>query len=368
MENGFLGILENLCALNGKLEAIVESSTNGIAEIDKSGRFLAWNPSFLNILRIHRKELEDENIFDYIKPQGDFSLNGLEKFHENQSVHLQDLMFLREDSKGKFFLELKLVPLNISPYVDFIVIVKDKSEILTALHNRERFITTLLDMIEDIKLDNRKTIYNLATLVELRDSETGMHLERVEAYTKALATEYFQSYGARDKWVTISYVEDMAISSVLHDIGKVGISDSILLKPAGLSELEMDAMKEHTSIAGIALEKYKGKKDFLAMGREIALTHHEKWDGNGYPNGLMGQEIPLSGRIVALCDTYDAITSDRPYKEAHSHETACRIIIEERGKAFDPEIVDLFRKIHKDFKNISLSMRESTSENHAVLA
>ncbi|MDC7224003.1 MAG: HD domain-containing protein [Spirochaetales bacterium] len=356
MDNGFLDILENLCVLNGKLEAIVESSTNGIAELTLSGEILAGNPSFMNILKIHQKEIQGESLFSFMPPQNCCNPDLLYTLHKSQSVYLTDMMFLREDLEERLFLEVKLVPLNISSPIDFILILKDKSDILTALHNRERFITTLLDLIDDIKVDNRKTIYNLASLVELRDNVTGKHLERVEQFTRVLATEYFLQYGERDKWVTMPYVEDMALSAVLHDIGKIGISDKILLKPDHLSELEMDAMKQHTNIAGLALEKYKGKKDFLAMGREIALTHHEKWNGKGYPRQLSGREIPLSGRIVALCDTYDAITNDRPYKKAMDHSTACRIIKSERGESFDPEIVDLFFKIHRDFQRINKSM------------
>ncbi len=357
MENNLLDILENLCALNGKLEAIIESSTNGIAEIDVEGNFHSWNPSFKQILKISAREIKGESLFSYIPEEVLLGKDKLDLLHQEHRVFIKDLMFSREDLADMFFLEIKLVPFIISGKQDFIVIVKDKTDILTALHNRELFITSLLDLIEDIKLDNKETIYHLASLVELRDNATGKHLERVEAFTLALATEYLVTYGDRDSWITHNYVEDMAVSAVLHDIGKVGISDSILLKPDHLTELEMDAMKQHTYIAGKALEKYKGKKDFLSMGREIALTHHEKWNGKGYPNQLSGKEIPLSGRIVALCDTYDAITNNRPYKKALDHESACKIIKSERGHAFDPEIVDLFLKINEKFKSINMSMQ-----------
>jgi len=355
LDDKYLEILENLCALNGKLEAIVESSTNGIGEMDMTGRILACNPSFQKIFQ--SPQLPDgTDFFQLFPPQEGFTGELLLKLHKYQNVFIKDIIIEEEDIQKRKFLEIKLVPLNISPGVDFIIIVKDKSDILTALHNREIFITTLLDIIDDIKVDNRKTIYNLAALVELRDTATGKHLERVEAYTRLLATEYYHSYGKRDKWVTEAYVEDMAVSAVLHDIGKVGISDTILLKPDKLSEMEMDAMKQHTFIAGKALEKHRGKKDFLSMGREIALTHHEKWNGKGYPRQLAGKEIPLCGRIVALCDTYDAITNDRPYKKAFSHDTACKIIRSERGEAFDPEIVDIFLKMEKEFDRINREM------------
>ena len=354
MENEYLNILENLCSLNGKLEAIIESSMNGIAELDINGNIVEWNPSLKTILKIGHKDIRGYSIYDFLPEEMIFSRESLPVIHGAQNIFYKDIMFDSLIKKGdKHFIELKLVPIIISEKKNFILIVKDKSDILTALHNREKFISNLLDLIDDIKLDNKETIYHLASLVELRDGDTGKHLERVEEFTRILATEYFLTYGHRDKWVTLSYVEDMAISAVLHDIGKVAISDSILLKPDQLTNLEMDAMKQHTYIAGKALEKYKGKKDFLAMGREIALTHHEKWNGKGYPRQLSGKEIPLSGRIVAICDTYDAITNKRPYKIAMEHETACKIISSERGQAFDPEIVDVFMKVHGQFKKVN---------------
>ena len=358
MENDYLNILENLCSLNGKLEAIIESSMNGIAELDIEGSIVEWNPSLKTILKISHRDIRGYSIFDFLPEEMIFSRESLPIIHDAQNIFYKDIMFeslIRKDETH--FIELKLIPIIISDKKSFILIVKDKSEILTALHNREKFISSLLNLIDDIKVDNKKTIYHLASLVELRDGDTGKHLERVEEYTRILATEYFLTYGHRDKWVTMSYVEDMAISAVLHDIGKVGISDSILLKPDQLTNLEMDAMKEHTYIAGKALEKYKGKKDFLAMGREIAYTHHEKWNGKGYPRQLSGKEIPLSGRIVTICDTYDAITNKRPYKKAMAHETACKIITSERGQAFDPEIVDIFLRIHEQFKKVNLEMQ-----------
>lgn len=356
MDHTYLEIVENLCTLNGKLEAIVESSTNGIAEIDLSGRIIAWNPSFQKLFNISHTQPQADFLFDYIPDRDALSAQALPFIHSRQTIVLQDVLIEEFEFGERKLFEVKLVPLNISPRVDFIVIIKDKSEVLAALQNREIFIKTLLDLIEDIKIDNRKTIYNLATLVELRDSTTGEHLKRVESFTHRLALEYYHTYGCRDPWVTEEYVSDMAISAVLHDIGKVGISDTLLLKPDKLTPHEMDAMKQHTYIAGKALEKHQGKKDFLALGREIAMTHHEKWNGKGYPRQLSGTDIPLSGRIVALCDTYDAITHDRPYKKAQSHEQAVSIIEAEGGESFDPEIVDLFLRIHADFKKINGEM------------
>lgn len=357
MNENYLGMIEKLLFLNGKLEAIIESSTNGIFELDEAGMVGQVNPAFRTIFDMTMAEPEAGCLYQYI-PSGEIVDEIKDMVSHKKSVFFKD--FIINTARGRDeaferFVEMKLVTIPSGSHAQFIGIIKDKSDVLRALANRESFISHLLNLVEEIKVDNRSTIYHLASLVELRDSDTGEHLERVEAYTRILATAYYEAFRERDKWVTPSYVEDMAVSAVLHDIGKVGITDSILLKPSGLSDIEMDAMKEHTIIAGRALEKHKGKKDFLALGREIALSHHEKWNGKGYPRQLRGREIPLSARIVSLCDTYDAITHDRPYKKALGHDEAVRIIESEKGSAFDPEIVDLFLENHLRFRDVNLA-------------
>jgi len=354
MDNlNYLNTIENLCAENGKLQAIIESSTNGIIEINRDGDLISSNPAFYHMLNINPQDGETLHLgrllcSDHLLDDLDTLLTGKEDILI-KGFHIPA-------GKDKFT-EMKYLEIKFSrvPTVDdfFIIgIVKDKSDIMRALTNREEYISALLNIIHELKVDNRETVYHIASLVELRDTTTGKHLQRVESYTKQLASEYMHTYRDRDKRLDESFVEDMAISSVLHDIGKVGISDSILQKPGKLTEKEFDSIKEHTIIAGEALKEYKGKKDFLAMGREIATSHHEKWDGSGYPGQLKGEEIPLSARIVSLCDTYDALVSRRPYKEAFSHQVAIEIIIKEKGISFDPEIVDLFLRIHKVFHQI----------------
>jgi putative two-component system response regulator len=152
-----------------------------------------------------------------------------------------------------------------------------------------------------------------------------------------------------------AFIEHLFKSSPLHDIGKVGLDDAILRKPSPLTPLELAAMRTHTTIGGNTLrrviERHQGHT-FLLMGMEIAYSHHERWDGKGYPAGLAGRRIPLSARIVALADAYDAITSQRPYKEAYSHEEAIRRITVDRGLHFDPVLVDAFLECHEDFQAI----------------
>jgi putative two-component system response regulator len=146
-------------------------------------------------------------------------------------------------------------------------------------------------------------------------------------------------------------------SAPLHDIGKVGVSDRILLKPAKLTDEEFEEMKQHTVYgrdAILAAERKLGNTSFLRFARDIAYTHHERWDGSGYPEGLRGDQIPVAGRLMALADSYDAITSERVYKSPLSHEKAVKIIVEEKGAQFDPAVVDAFLQVEEDFRQTAL--------------
>lgn len=157
-------------------------------------------------------------------------------------------------------------------------------------------------------------------------------------------------------YITENYIDDIATSSILHDIGKVGIQDSILLKPGKPTDEEFDIIKQHTIYGGDVINEIekniKGKSLYL-LAKEIAYYHHEKWDGSGYPKGLKGKEIPLSARIVTLVDVYDALTTERPYKKAFSHEKAREIIISENEKHFDSMIVKIFISREEEFQRLS---------------
>jgi putative two-component system response regulator len=194
-------------------------------------------------------------------------------------------------------------------------------------------------------------IFALAKLAESRDPDTGAHLERMRQYSRILA-QHLCERGKFGDQMDANYVRMIYLTSPLHDIGKVGIPDSVLLKPGRLSDREFEIMKRHTTIGaktlGAALLEHPGV-DFLRMGRDIALTHHEQFDGSGYPNGLAGHEIPLCGRIVALADVYDALTTKRVYKDAFSVEVARSIILEGAGSHFDPEIVEAFVQCEDQF-------------------
>lgn len=198
-------------------------------------------------------------------------------------------------------------------------------------------------------------IESMASLTETRDPETGRHIKRTQEYVRLLANELkkIPKYNTALNAETIDLLHK---SAALHDIGKVGVSDKILLKPGVLSPEEFAEMKKHTTIGRdviAATQKTLGNKAFLKLAYEIAYTHHEKWDGTGYPQGLKGEQIPLSGRLMAVADMYEALTTQRVYKPAHTHEEAIRIMTNEERASFDPEILSVFIKLSDDFRNLA---------------
>lgn len=203
------------------------------------------------------------------------------------------------------------------------------------------------------------TIFALARLAESRDTDTGEHLERVQKYCGCLA-KYLLAQGMFHGEIDREFIHLIQQTSPLHDIGKVGIPDAILLKPGRFTPDEFEIMKRHTTIGAetlqAALDEYPSVK-YLRMARDIALTHHEKYDGTGYPRGLAGNEIPLCGRIVAVADVYDALTTKRVYKDAFSHEQAVQMIGEQAGRHFDPQIVDAFLACSAAFEEINRTQR-----------
>lgn len=198
-------------------------------------------------------------------------------------------------------------------------------------------------------------IFGLAKLADSRDPETGDHLERISVYSTMLATvlRHHPKYASQ---ATPAFVGLIGISSVLHDIGKVGIEDRILLKPGPLTADERARIQEHAAIGGDCLreiEQRLGSSNFLQMAREIAFAHHERWDGTGYPNGLKGEAIPLAARIVSVVDVYDALSSRRVYKGPRKHEECVSIIREAAGTQFDPDLIAVWLKLEGKFREIA---------------
>ena len=209
------------------------------------------------------------------------------------------------------------------------------------------------EKVRDISLAQLSTIFALSRLAESRDHETGAHLERMREYCRVLA----QVLAASGEFPQIDerFIEDLYTASPLHDIGKVGIPDHVLQKPGKLTPQEFEVMKAHALIGADtlrAVDREHPGNGFIRLGIEVAESHHERWDGTGYPHGLKGEVIPLSARILALADVYDALRSRRCYKPAHSHAEARAIIVEQRGRHFDPLVVDGFLATEHAFDTI----------------
>lgn len=199
-------------------------------------------------------------------------------------------------------------------------------------------------------------ILAMATLAETRDPETGNHIKRTQHYINALAT-YMQSHSNYSSELNKQYIDLLFKSAPLHDIGKVGIPDHILLKPSKLTSDEFEVMKTHTIIGYKAITYAEANlgisESFLSIAKDISLYHHEKWDGSGYPFGLSGVKIPLSARMMAVCDVYDALVNRRVYKSEMSHESAVQLIFDGREGHFDPDVIDAFIAISPQFKDIA---------------
>jgi putative two-component system response regulator len=196
----------------------------------------------------------------------------------------------------------------------------------------------------------------MASLAETRDNETGNHLKRTQNYIRALAMKLCDHPRFRE-FLTEDNIESLYKLAPLHDIGKVGIPDAILLKQGKLTLEEFEIMKTHPLLGGNAISAAESglptPNCFMHIAREIANSHHEKWDGSGYPLGLKGNEIPISARLMSLADVYDALISRRIYKEPFTHEEAVAHILLGRGIHFDPDVTDAFLAIQKEFRQIA---------------
>lgn len=243
--------------------------------------------------------------------------------------------------------------LSLKTYTDFLRGKNDYLEAEVSKRTRE------VEAIQDV------TILAMASLAETRDSDTGNHIRRTQFYIKALA-EKLQDHPRFARYLSTQNIAMLYKSAPLHDIGKVGIPDRILLKPGPFEPEEFEIMKRHSALGRDAIEYAERSLgtnvEFLSMAKEIALSHHEKWDGSGYPEGLSGDNIPVSARLMALADVYDSLISRRIYKEGMSHERATAIIRENRASHFDPDIVDAFIEIQGEFQAIAARYADSNGD------
>jgi len=229
--------------------------------------------------------------------------------------------------------------------------------------NLEQYNAILESIVQERTKELSETrdisIHALVSLLEVRHIESSNHAKRTQWDMKALC-EHLSNNENYSEILSEAYIKELIDTAPLHDIGKVGIPDSILLKPGPLTDEEFEIMKLHTTYGVDALKNENGETPalpFIRTAIKIVGCHHEKFDGTGYPNQLKGGKIPLAGRLMAIIDVYDAIISKRVYKQPYDHETALEIIAAEKGKAFDPNIVDAFLEIEKIIKLISSSFK-----------
>jgi len=209
------------------------------------------------------------------------------------------------------------------------------------------FVVMFDDVTEEKKGQTRSTFLSLLEASKLKDNDTGNHIVRVNYYSKRLAKELFKSKNPKYNRIDADFIDNIGFLASMHDVGKIGTPDDILNKEGPLSDWEWAVMREHTKNGAFILSSYPNP-----MAKEIALSHHERWDGSGYPYQLAGEMIPLAARIVAIADVYDALRMERSYKPALSHDLAVREMVSGKDSHFDPFLVEVFHSVKDDFKYI----------------
>ncbi len=278
---------------------------------------------------------------------------------ETQQIPVIFVTAMDEVANEKLGFQLGAVDFITKPVSPPIVSARVRTHL--TLYNQKQYLeekvaekTAMLEQaMENIKQGSLETIHRLTQAAEYRDEDTGAHILRMSNYSAAVARQL----GVKEK--TIGWI---LYAAPMHDIGKIGIPDRILLKPGKLDAQEWEIMKQHTTIGGRILSN--SKAGYIRLGEVIALTHHEKWDGSGYPNGLKGKQIPLVGQIVAIADVFDALTTRRPYKEPFSLEKAYSIIRDGKGTHFNPDVVDAFFATEAEILRI---MEEYKDEDESLL-
>ena len=302
-------------------------------------------------------EMPETNGYETIK-----QIKGKEETRNIPVIFLTAQSDAENELKG---LSLGAIDYIIKPFSPPLLLKRIEVHLLLESQKQEliRFNNNLQEMVDE----RTKTVVELkdaylqtmAELVECRDYITGGHIERTQHYLSILLDEVLKNEPYDE--ILASWDRDLIIHSAqLHDIGKIAIKDSILQKPGRLTEEEYNEIKMHVTAGERVIEKIKNNTNehsFLEHAKILVATHHEKWDGSGYPRGLKGEEIPLQGRLMAIADVYDALVSNRPYRKALKHEEAIEIILNNKGKHFDPALVDIFIPISEKFKDFAANNR-----------
>jgi PAS domain S-box-containing protein len=330
---------------------LFDTILSSIIIVDPLGRIVNWNYTAEELYGYSREEVMGEE-FDSLfrsslkRP----SINEIfELVNQNEGRYIESEVPRKLKNGSTIYTYVSYSAIRDSSGETIAYSVNEKD--LTERINLER---KLKDSFDELKETQEATILGFVKMTEYRDKDMGKHLSNLRQYVGVLAKSLRGRADYRD-YITPGYLEDLLLSSVLHDVGKVAISESILFKPDKLTTDEFARIQDHARAGGDALrdvESHLKHRSFLTLGKEIAYYHHERWDGTGYPEGRRGRDIPLSARIVALADVYDALTSNRPYRLAKEHEEAVAIIKEGRGTQFDPDLVDAFLANEQVFARI----------------
>jgi putative two-component system response regulator len=334
------------------LKGILDSSTLvAVILTDPHERALFWNKGAQNIFGYSSDEIIGEDI-SILYPPGPFSkdaVDQLRKVARSRAGAAHGKMKLLSKQGNVLTLSLALTPM-FGPSQDIIGVLWVGLDVTEGVRqNRE-----IVNLLNEVRKTQDVAIFTLAKLTESRGEETGSHLTRMQAYCRVMCGRLAKRPGY-ENIMDPKFIDDLARSSVLHDIGMVAMPDSILWAPHRLHPKEKEILSHHPAVGGKALEeavKKMGENSFLNIGMEVAYYHHERWDGEGYPFKKAGEDIPIAARIVAIADTYDTLTSEGPGKRAMSHDQACALIFADKGASFDPELVEVFMDVAGEFAEI----------------
>jgi putative two-component system response regulator len=311
---------------------------------------------------VHRDEPPDLVLLDVMMPDMD-GYEVCRRLKENPQTAMIPVIFvtaLNKTGNEAHGLSLGAVDYIAKPFEPALVRARVENQ-LELKRYRDHLEELVRQRTDALNLTQQVTIEALASVAEFRDPETGGHIKRTMDYVYTLAME-MKKIPEYQMLLTPEYIDLLHRSAPLHDIGKVAVRDKILLKEGRFTEEEFEEMKHHVEFGSAAIsaaEKRLGTNSFLRVANEIASTHHEKWDGSGYPEGLIEREIPLAGRLMAVADVYDALISKRVYKGAYSHERAMTMILEQRGTHFDPDVIDAFERVSEAFREIAVNNQDN---------
>jgi PAS domain S-box-containing protein len=340
------------------LKGILDSSTLvSVVVTDTDQNVLFWNTGAENILGYSAEEMIGKKITK-VYPPDSLTKDSVAELRntltdEQGTVHTK----MRQKAKDGRILTIALA---VTPLKDGDGEIRGILGMGLDMTEEVRQTKEIMKLLQKVKQTQDTSILALARLTEARDGHTGSHLSRVQEYCKVLCVS-LAKLGTYGEAMSQRFMDDLVRSSVLHDVGKVLLPDSVLLFQGTYGPEERDIMRQHPLIGGRALQdavKKLGSESYLDTAMEVAFYHHEHWDGNGYPFGLKEEEIPLSARILAVADSYDGLTTERTYRKAYTHEQACQIIMDEKGTHFDPRVITAFEDVEGAFRMIRAAFEE----------